>query len=235
MVQFFLGLHGVAAALVVLVVPMLEASTLLGMVLPGELAVVLGGVLAYFGRLSLPVAIGAATIGAIVGDSIGYYVGLRMGERVLHTRVGRWIGKRRWERARRHLRRKGFWAVVIARFPPLLRSLVPCLAGMARMPYRRFLAANVAGALAWASASVAVGYLAGAEWRRVIKGEHWVLGVMMGAIAVAALVWWWRHPGLRRAPRSPAPTGADGALLTSTPRAAAGSTTAAPPRRPRPR
>ena len=158
---------------VVFVLPALEASTLIGVFVPGETAILLGGVLAWYGRVSLPLVVAAASVGAIVGDSMGYWVGSRWGNRIIGGRIGRLIGERRWARARRHLARKGLLTVVVGRFPPVARTLVPLLAGSAHMPYRRFLAGNALGGVVWASASALAGYLAGDAWQRVERVQQW--------------------------------------------------------------
>ena len=169
--------------------PALEASTLIGVVVPGETAILLGGVLAYYGRVSLPAVMAAAAAGAIVGDSIGYWVGLRWGKRIVEGRAGRLIGEDRWARARLHLERKGFLTIVVGRFPPVARTLVPVLAGSARMPYARFLAGNAVGGIVWAVASVLLGYLAGDAWQRIERVQH-IVGItalILAAAGVAAL------------------------------------------------
>jgi len=183
-------LAGVPPAVVLAVVfalPALEASTLIGVFVPGETAILVGGVLAWHGRVSLSSVLAAAALGAIVGDSVGYWVGSRWGNRIIAGRIGRVIGERRWARARRHLARKGLWTVVVGRFPPVARTLVPVLAGSAHMPYRRFLAGNALGGVVWASASALAGYLAGDAWQRVERVQQ-VVGVIALAIAAAAVV-----------------------------------------------
>jgi membrane protein DedA with SNARE-associated domain len=192
--------HVPAAAIlaVVFALPALEASTLLGVFVPGETAVLLGGVLAWYGRVSLPDVITAASFGAIVGDSIGYWVGLRWGKRIVEGRIGRLVGEERWARARHHLNRKGFFTIVAGRFPPIARTLVPVLAGSARMPYPRFLAGDVLGAVVWASASVLLGYLAGDAWQRIERVQN-VVGLAVVTVVVAAIAFfklrgrWPRH------------------------------------------
>src|SRR5712691_4887426 len=85
-----LHLHGSVALAIVFLVPALEASAFLGFVFPGEIAVLLGGVLAFNGRLSLGAVIAAAVAGAIIGDTIGYFVGRRWGRRILRG-IGRHV------------------------------------------------------------------------------------------------------------------------------------------------
>ena len=74
-----LHLHGWAALALVFALPALEASAFVGFVFPGEIAVLLGGVLAYQGRISLGAAVAAAILGAVIGDSAGYLIGRRWG------------------------------------------------------------------------------------------------------------------------------------------------------------
>src|SRR5256885_16558416 len=81
--DWILSLNGWLALAIVFLVPALEASAFLGFVFPGEIAVILGGVLAYNGRVALPAVIVAAVAGAIIGDTVGVFVGRRWGRRVL--------------------------------------------------------------------------------------------------------------------------------------------------------
>jgi len=185
-----LGLHGWAAAAMIFGLPLLEASTLIGLVVPGELALIVGGVLVHFGRLPLWAAVACGIAGAVIGDSLGYAVGRRFGERIRRSWIGRVIGAERWRRADRHLRKKGVFDVLIARIPPVLRTLVPGAAGMAKMPYGKFLAANVAGGIVWATLSICIGLLAGREWRLIEKAERWI-GLAGLAVLIGLVVYFW--------------------------------------------
>ncbi|MGH9158098.1 MAG: DedA family protein [Acidimicrobiales bacterium] len=93
MIDGILQLHGWVALVVIFAVPALESSAFLGFVFPGEAAVLLGGVLAFQGRVSLPAAVAAAIAGAVIGDTIGYEVGRHFGWRLLHGTIGRTSGK----------------------------------------------------------------------------------------------------------------------------------------------
>jgi membrane protein DedA with SNARE-associated domain len=191
-----------AVLAIVFAFPALEASTLIGIFVPGETAILLGGVLAWYGHVSLPSVLLAAALGAIVGDSAGYWVGARWGKRVVEGRIGRIVGERRWARARQRLTRKGFLTIVLGRFPPVARTLVPILAGSARMPYRRFVAGNALGGIVWASASVLAGYLAGDAWQRVQHVQHIVGVALLAIIAIGIVVLrlrsWRRRAGAER-------------------------------------
>ena len=164
-----LGLHGWAALAVVFLLPALESSAFLGFLFPGEIAVLLGGVLAYHHRVSLPAVLVAAIAGAIIGDSIGYEVGQRWGRRLVHGTVGRIVKHEHLDRAERYLAVRGGKAVFFGRFTAALRVMIPGLAGMSGMPYRTFLVYNASGGVLWASGFVFLGYAAGSSWRQV---EH---------------------------------------------------------------
>src|SRR2546429_5210242 len=87
--QHILGLPGWVALVIVFAVPLLESSAFVGFVFPGEIAVLLGGVLAFQHRVALPAVLAAAIAGAVLGDTIGYWVGHRYGRRLLSGRGGR--------------------------------------------------------------------------------------------------------------------------------------------------
>ncbi|MGZ4138035.1 MAG: VTT domain-containing protein, partial [Actinomycetota bacterium] len=182
---------GLALAIVFLG-PALEASVFLGIVFPGEIAVILGGVLAYNGRVGLVSVLVAAVLGAIVGDTVGYWVGREWGEQIL-----RWIGRRLpflkhrvdddIERARAFIRKRGGVAVLIARFAAALRATVPGLAGMSDLHYPTFLAYNAVGGLIWGTSFVLLGYFAGAAWKRAASDAS-KAGLAVLALIVLGLI-----------------------------------------------
>jgi undecaprenyl-diphosphatase len=153
--------------LVVFAMPFLEASVFLGFVFPGETALVLGGVLASQGRVSLGLVIALAIVGAITGDAVGYAVGRRFGPGLQSSRLGQVVGEKRWQASEAFLRRRGGPAVFLGRFTALLRALVPSAAGMARLPYKTFAVWNAVGGSIWATGFVLAGYAAGASYKKV--------------------------------------------------------------------
>jgi membrane protein DedA with SNARE-associated domain len=169
-----------------------ESAAFVGLAVPGETAMLLGGFLAYQGRVNLFVMMAAGAAGAVVGDQIGYQIGHLFGEPLKHSRLGRRVGQDRWAKGEAYLRAKGGRAVFLGRFVGVLRALVPALAGMSRIPYRTFLPWNLAGGIIWAPGFVLLGYLAGSSWRRVeqIAGRASlllvVLVVVVGAVVLTA-------------------------------------------------
>jgi len=166
--------------------PAVEASLFVGFVVPGELAVIIGGVAARGGSVPLWAVVVAAVAGAVVGDQVGYRIGRRYGPTLL---------ERLPDRLSRHLddvlgllRRRGAWAVVTGRWLALLRAMVPGVAGASGMPAGRFTLANVAGGSVWAVAVAVAGYLAGAGYQALahrlsVGGE-----ILVGVVLVCGLV-----------------------------------------------
>jgi undecaprenyl-diphosphatase len=177
--------------LVVFALPALEASTLLGVVIPAEIAVLLGGVFAHEGRVPLLAVMAVAALGAVLGDSIGYAVGTKLGPGLFSRSSG--VTRQRLDRAQAFVQRYGGPAVLLGRWVALLRALVPSVAGASRLPYRRFAAYNVVGGTLWAVAVAGIGFAAGAAYPRAERYLGWS-GVLIATLfVVLALIIRRRH------------------------------------------
>lgn len=190
--------------------PALESSAFVGFVFPGETALLLGGAAASQGRVPLADVVAAGIAGAILGDAVGYLVGRRWGRRILDSTLGRLVNHRHLDRAERALVRRGGWAVFLGRFAAALRVMVPGLAGMAGMPYRRFLVSNVAGGVTWGILVGAAGYLAGTSWHAVERyvaggGTALVVGVALLVLASGVIRRVLRRRAEEKSERRPAP------------------------------
>jgi membrane protein DedA with SNARE-associated domain/membrane-associated phospholipid phosphatase len=202
--DLILSLRGWVALLVVFLLPALEASVFFGFLFPGEVAVILGGVLACQHRITLAAAIAVAVSGAIVGDTVGYAVGRRWGRPLLQGALGRVVKAHHLDQAERFLANHGGKAVFLGRWTAALRVLIPGLAGMSRLRYRTFAIWNVLGGGLWAITFVLVGYAAGEGWRTVealAKQASLVLllVVILGVGVVLLARWLSRHPERIRA------------------------------------
>jgi membrane-associated protein len=185
-----LSLSGWAALALLFMLPALEAPAFLGLVLPGELALLLGGVLAHQDRIPLVAALAVGVAGAVAGDTAGYWIGRRWGSRLLTSRLGRRVGPARLHKVEVLLLRGGGWGLVVGRCTAGARVVLPGLAGMLGLRYRTFALWTGAAASAWAAAHVLLGYAAGAGWRHV---HHLTGRVGLGlalAVAVVAVVAW---------------------------------------------
>jgi membrane-associated protein len=173
-----------------------ECAAFIGLFLPGETALLLGGAVAATHRVSLPALIIVAAVSAIIGDSVGYEIGRLVGTPLRRSRLGRLVGEERWSRAERFIAEHGPAAVMLGRWVGVMRALVPALAGMTRMPYRRFLVYNVAGGVTWATAVILIGYTLGAAWRRAESFLLQASVALLAAIVLALVVRWfirWRR------------------------------------------
>lgn len=172
---------------VYLVVGVVIGVESLGIPLPGEIVLVSAALLASRHTLDInPVAVGAAaSIGAIVGDTIGYSIGRRYGislfER-LSRRFPKHFGVGHVALAKQFFTRWGVWAVFFGRFVALLRILAGPLAGALHMRYPRFLAANASGGVIWAGGTTAVVYYLG------IAAEKWLSRFSWVALVIAVVI-----------------------------------------------
>lgn len=191
-IDWVLHLHGIAALAIVFALPAAESSIFVGFIFPGETAAIVAGVLASFGRINLAAAIAAVVLGAVVGDTIGYFVGKRWGVKLLNGPLSRWIKESHVKRAREEIQKRGGAAVLVGRLTAVLRAIVPGVAGTAEMPYRKFLKWNIAGGVIWGTGFVLIGYAAGAGWRQVSAQAGYVALIILGVVVVAVagfIVW----------------------------------------------
>ncbi len=187
--QPLLSLHGWQAYTLVGLLVFAEAAVLLGFVFPGETAAILGGVLASKGGVTLAGITITVVLCAIVGDSVGYWVGDKWGRKLLQLGP---LRKRQkgLDTALEQLKRRGALAVFLGRFTAFLRAVIPGLAGLSRMPYRIFLPANALGGIVWGLLYVFLGYFVG---QRVEKATGIASDVLLGLILLVIIVLVIRH------------------------------------------
>ena len=184
-----LELHGPLVYAIVGLLVFTEDALFVGFVLPAEAAAVLGGVAAGLGHVSLPAITLVVVVAAIIGDTIGYEVGRRLGPRLRNSRLLRRHGQR-LDQARDLLARRGGIAVFAGRFVAFLRATMPALAGAVGMPYLRFLAFNAAGGVVWGVGVVLLGYLAGTSYAAVERTAGRVAALTVAAVALIVAVIW---------------------------------------------
>lgn len=171
--------------LVIFVVVVLECQPLLGLVMPGESAVVLGGFLAGRGILDLTLLVFVVSLAAVVGDNLGFRLGRLHGRGWLIRQAQRFgLRQQPLEKVERFFASHGGKAVFASHFTHLMRAMMSFVAGTSCMPYRRFLFYNAAGCITWATFFVLLGYVVGENWRAV---ERW-LGHLGYAVLLLALV-----------------------------------------------
>ena len=195
-VGWLLALPPLLVLVAALVLPAVEASALVGLVVPGETAVFVAGVVAHGGRLPLAAVVAAAAVGAVLGDQVGYRIGRRWGPGLvvrLPTRL-----RVRCEQVTGFVARRGRWAVVLGRWTALLRALVPGVAGASGMRQRDFAVFNVVGGVTWAAAIAVLGYGAGAAYASVLTRVHHASEIVLAVVVVLAVSWVLLRRVLRR-------------------------------------
>jgi membrane-associated protein len=184
---------------------LLETGAFVGLVVPGETAVVVGGVVAERGDAQLPTLIGLVWLAAVAGDVASFALGRRLGRPFLEAHGDRLrIRPAHLERAERFFARYGGRAVLLGRFVGILRALTPFLAGASRLPLRGFLPYSAVGALGWAATFTLVGYLFAGSFESAgeTAARIALAAALLGAAALVLFAWL-RRPRLHGDEESP--------------------------------
>jgi membrane-associated protein len=141
----------------------LERSILIGLIVPGDVVIALGGIEAARGELRVGWVIVAAVLAAVAGESIGYWIGRRYGVDLIRRLplVRRLIP--RLEAAEKYFATHGRKTVAIGRFATAAGAFIPFVAGVARMPFGRFLAVDIPAIIVWAAGITSIGYIFGSN------------------------------------------------------------------------
>ncbi|HKU29995.1 MAG TPA: DedA family protein [Arthrobacter sp.] len=166
-----------------------EDALFIGFVIPGETAAVIGGVFASQGDLPLWLMILVVVSAAILGDTVGYEIGKHLGPRIMRMKI---LDKRRarLQHAEDFLARRGGLAVFLGRFTAFFRAVMPALAGLSQMPYRRFATWNFTGGIVWGSLFVTIGFVAGNSYEEVARVFGRGAALVVAGIAVVILIVW---------------------------------------------
>jgi membrane-associated protein len=175
-----------------------ETGLLVGFFLPGDSLLITAGVLAnpanphHVAVLDIWQLNVLLVLAAIIGDQTGYYLGRKVGDRIWQKPDGRFYKRAHLEEAQRFYQKWGGLSVVAARYVPILRTFVPFAAGIARMPYRKFVGWNVGGGFLWICSLLWLGYYLGQTSlaNRLDKLIVLVIFVSVIPLAIGALKRW---------------------------------------------
>ena len=184
----WVGNHPVAAGLVIFLIAFSDAVIILGAIVPALPLLFAIGVLIGLGEISGPYAVMCAALGALAGDGLSYWVGRRWGDR-LRTVWPFSKYPQLLDRGELLFRRNAIKSILIARYVGAIRPFVPAIAGIAKMPMRRYLPASFAACLSWGALFLAPGWIFGASYDAVaaVAGR---LAIVLGALLlVLALAW----------------------------------------------
>ena len=165
--------------LVLFVIVFTETGLLVGFFLPGDSLLITAGLVAAGGGLNIWWLNGLLIVAAIVGDSVGYAIGWRVGPRLFTREKSLVFNPRHVERTRRFYERHGSKTIVIARFVPIVRTFAPVVAGVGQMQYRRFLLYNILGGVGWVLSMTWAGYLLGRAIPNVDRYMHLIVIIVI--------------------------------------------------------
>lgn len=184
----WIGAHPVAAGGLVFLVAFCDALAVVGIVVPALPLLFAVGALVGLGHVSGPYALVCAALGALLGDALSFWIGYRWGPRLrehwLFRRYPQFI-----DRGEQLFRRHGLKGIVIARYVGAVRPFVPAVAGMLRMPLRRYLPASAFAAATWAAVFLAPGWLFGASYDAVAAVADRLALVLLMLFVVMASAW----------------------------------------------
>jgi membrane-associated protein len=198
--------YTVAAFVVLNAIVFVETGLLVGFCLPGDSLLVTAGLVCAQAGWSLPLLLLTLSAAAVVGDSLGYYIGYRTGPRIFNREQSLLFHKDHLLKAQQFYERHGGKTIVLARFMPIIRTFAPVVAGVGKMDYRRFLFYNVLGGVGWVFSMILFGYwlpgminplvqwLFGASFEVQDHIEKVVIVVVLVSVA-PGFVAWLRHRG----------------------------------------
>lgn len=174
----YLGMFGIIFA---------ETGLLIGFFLPGDSLLLVAGLLAKTGTLSLPITILVCALGSILGDQLGYFIGLTAGPKVFSRPQSRFFDPENVTRARAFFDKYGMITIIIARFIPVVRAFAPTMAGVTKVPYSRFLPLSILGGLLWGAGITSIGYVLGGLIPNLEKYIYLVIGggILAGVVPSA--------------------------------------------------
>jgi membrane-associated protein len=196
-VRWFGPLFATAGYVIIAVGVLLERSILLGLVVPGDVIIALGGVYAARGDLNVVAVIVIAFVAAVIGESTGFWLGRRYGMRLIRRLpfVNRIEPK--LEGVEEYFERHGGKTVAIGRYATAAGAFIPFVAGMAGMKYRRFLMFDVPAVLLWAIGITMVGYVFGRNLdlvEKILSRFGWAILALL-VIGIGARILWKRLRG----------------------------------------
>ena len=175
-----------------------ESTFLLGLVVPGDVAVVLGGALGAGGRLE-PVTVTLVVVaGVVIGANLSFWIGRRGGVLLIERSAARFsIESKRIQQVELYFERHGPKTVFFASFVSGIKNLVPAVAGASRMSGVRFFAYNAAGSTVRSALLVGVGYLFGASFPKAIAVlgsiNVWIVVLLVAFLVARLLLGWMRR------------------------------------------
>jgi membrane-associated protein len=167
--QWIVQEYGTAIYTVLFLVIFIETGLVVMPFLPGDSLLFTAGLFAASGDLNLTFLLSSLVIAAVLGDNVNYWVGRTVGLRVFNWKIkGRQLVKQAYlEKTEAFFEKRGVFAIIMARFVPIVRTFTPFAAGVGKMKYRKFLTFDIIGGFLWIFSMTLAGYfLGGIQWIR---------------------------------------------------------------------
>lgn len=156
-----------------------ETGLAVGFFLPGDSLLVVAGLFAAAGKLDLMVLMITLFVAAVLGDTVGYFTGRKMGRTLFTRPKSRFFNPKHIAKAHAFYEKHGGKTIVIARFVPIIRTFAPIVAGAAEMTYRNFIIYNVFGGLLWIVSMLSAGYFLGGIVEQSMRGVFGIEGFLL--------------------------------------------------------
>lgn len=175
-----------------------ECGLLIGFFLPGDSVLFTAGVLAAQGLFNVWILMGILLAAAIIGVSVGYAVGARWGRKLFEREDSRFFKKENLYRAEAFYEKHGGKALIITRFIPVIRTFVPVVAGISRMPYPKLVFYNIIGGIIWVIGLVGAGFWLGEKVGNIDKYLLPIIAIIIFLSILPGLMAMLKTPERRR-------------------------------------
>lgn len=189
--------YGIWTYLILFLIIFFETGFVIFPFLPGDSLLFVGGAAAASGLIDVYLLIVVIILGAVIGDTVNYWIGNYLGIHLFLERFPSLVKKEHIDRTYHFYEKYGGATIFVARFVPVVRAFAPFLAGVGSMQYRRFLFYNILGGVCWAVGIVLAGYYFGTFMVVKENMSLLIIGViLLSAITIFSLVctilksWW---------------------------------------------
>ncbi len=161
--------YGTAIYLILFLVIFIETGLVIMPFLPGDSLLFTAGLFAASGELDIAILLTLLTIAAVLGDNTNYWIGRKVGLRIFNLKIrGKSLVKEKYlQKTEEFFKKRGVFAIIIARFVPIVRTFTPFAAGVGKMKYSQFLIFDILGGFIWIFSVTLIGYsLGNIEWVR---------------------------------------------------------------------